>query len=84
MTGLPPDQRNIAQVFQFPVIYDTMTVYDNLAFPAAQPGWPARVDRRVIEIAEMLDVTEMLRTARGASVARQQAEDLHGPRPCAR
>ncbi len=36
VTDLPPDQRNIAQVFQFPVIYDTMTVYDNLAFPAAQ------------------------------------------------
>ena len=28
-----PEHRNIAQVFQFPVIYDTMTVYDNLAFP---------------------------------------------------
>ena len=28
-----PERRNIAQVFQFPVIYDTMTVYDNLAFP---------------------------------------------------
>ncbi|MFI4932309.1 MAG: ATP-binding cassette domain-containing protein, partial [Burkholderiales bacterium] len=28
-----PQQRNIAQVFQFPVIYDTMTVAENLAFP---------------------------------------------------
>ena len=33
VTHLPPNQRNIAQVFQFPVIYDTMTVFDNLAFP---------------------------------------------------
>ena len=33
VTLLPPDQRNIAQVFQFPVVYDTMSVYDNLAFP---------------------------------------------------
>ena len=24
VTNLPPDQRNIAQVFQFPVIYDTI------------------------------------------------------------
>src|SRR4051812_31469930 len=31
VTRLPPQQRNIAQVFQFPVIYDTMTVFDNLA-----------------------------------------------------
>ncbi|MDZ7748905.1 MAG: ABC transporter ATP-binding protein [Halofilum sp. (in: g-proteobacteria)] len=33
VTALPTEQRNIAQVFQFPVIYDTMTVFDNLAFP---------------------------------------------------
>src|SRR3954454_1870295 len=25
---LTPEERNIAQVFQFPVVYDTMTVYD--------------------------------------------------------
>ena len=36
VTRLPPAQRNIAQVFQFPVIYDTMTVGENLAFPLAQ------------------------------------------------
>ncbi len=33
MTALPPEKRNIAQVFQFPVLYDTKTVYENLAFP---------------------------------------------------
>ena len=32
------EKRNIAQVFQFPVIYDTMTVYDNLAFPLRNRG----------------------------------------------
>ncbi|MGB7320949.1 MAG: ABC transporter ATP-binding protein [Albidovulum sp.] len=63
VTSLPPDQRNIAQVFQFPVIYDTMTVYDNLAFPLRNRGVEAvKVDARVREIAEMLEVTEMLRT----------------------
>ncbi len=63
VTGLPPDQRNIAQVFQFPVIYDTMTVYDNLAFPLRNRGVDeARVKARVVEIAEMLEVTEMLGT----------------------
>ncbi|SEW44537.1 carbohydrate ABC transporter ATP-binding protein, CUT1 family [Cognatiyoonia koreensis] len=62
VTDLPPDQRNIAQVFQFPVIYDTMSVYDNLAFPLRNRGVPAdKVDQRVKEIAEMLEVTEMLR-----------------------
>ena len=38
VTDMPPDQRNIAQVFQFPVVYDTMTVYDNLAFPLRNRG----------------------------------------------
>ena len=61
VTGLPPDQRNIAQVFQFPVIYDTMTVYNNLAFPLRNRGVPeAKVDARVQEIAAMLEVTDML------------------------
>ncbi len=63
MTPLPPDRRNIAQVFQFPVIYDTMTVYDNLAFPLRNRGVDAaRVDARVREIAEMLELSDMLGT----------------------
>ncbi len=63
VTNLPPDQRNIAQVFQFPVIYDTMTVYDNLAFPLRNRGVTEdRVASRVAEIAEMLEVTDMLTT----------------------
>lgn len=33
VTALGARQRNIAQVFQFPVVYDTMTVFENLAFP---------------------------------------------------
>ncbi len=61
VSALPPDRRNIAQVFQFPVIYDTMTVYDNLAFPLRNRGVDeARVAARVTEIAQMLEVTEML------------------------
>ena len=63
VTALPPDQRNIAQVFQFPVIYDTMTVGENLAFPLKNRGVGAtRIEQRVSEIAEMLDVTDMLNT----------------------
>ncbi len=63
VTALPPDRRNIAQVFQFPVIYDTMTVRDNLAFPLRNRGVDeARVKARVEEIAAMLEVTAMLGT----------------------
>ncbi len=62
MTAKAPTERNIAQVFQFPVIYDTMTVYDNLAFPLRNRGVDAAtVDRRVTAIAEMLELTDQLR-----------------------
>ncbi|RVB57509.1 ABC transporter ATP-binding protein, partial [Mesorhizobium sp. M7A.F.Ca.CA.002.03.2.1] len=54
VTNLSTQERNIAQVFQFPVIYDTMTVYDNLAFPLRNRGVPeADVDRKVRETLEM-------------------------------
>ncbi len=56
-----PVERNIAQIFQFPVIYDTMTVYDNLAFPLKNRGMTdAEIDRRVKEIADMLELTKTL------------------------
>jgi glycerol transport system ATP-binding protein len=61
VTDATPETRNIAQVFQFPVIYDTMTVYDNLAFPLRNRGvGEADVARRVREIAGMLELEDML------------------------
>jgi glycerol transport system ATP-binding protein len=57
VTLLEPQHRNIAQVFQFPVIYDTMTVFDNLAFPLRNRKWKeADVRKRVHEIAEILEL----------------------------
>ena len=62
VTALPPDQRNIAQVFQFPVIYDTMSVYDNLAFPLRNRGVDSTsVNSRVMEIADMLEISATLK-----------------------
>ncbi|MEM7742568.1 MAG: ABC transporter ATP-binding protein [Pseudomonadota bacterium] len=61
VTELPTAARNIAQVFQFPVVYDTMTVYDNLAFPLRNKGMErAYVDRRVREIARMIGLDDRL------------------------
>ena len=63
VTMQTPEQRNIAQVFQFPVIYDTMTVYDNLAFPLRNRGiGEADIKKRVADIAEMLELTATLNT----------------------
>ena len=54
-------ERNIAQVFQFPVIYDTMTVAENLAFPLRNRGVAAPdIRRRVAEVAAMLGLEELL------------------------
>jgi glycerol transport system ATP-binding protein len=61
VTTATPEQRNIAQVFQFPVIYDTMTVYDNLAFPLRNRGVDeTEIRTRVVAIAEMLELTATL------------------------
>ena len=61
VTDLPPEKRNIAQVFQFPVLYDTMTVADNLAFPLRNRRVPPdRIRQRVKEVADMLDLSPVL------------------------
>lgn len=47
--------RNIAQVFQFPVVYDTMTVRNNLAFPLKNRGAdPKYIAERVQQIGQMI------------------------------
>jgi glycerol transport system ATP-binding protein len=62
VTSATPEHRNIAQVFQFPVIYDTMTVYDNLAFPLRNRGMgEPEIKTRVETIADMLELTPTLR-----------------------
>jgi glycerol transport system ATP-binding protein len=61
VTTLNPVERDIAQIFQFPVIYDTMTVYDNLAFPLKNRGLSeSEIDSKVREIGEMLELTPTL------------------------
>jgi glycerol transport system ATP-binding protein len=78
VTRLPTEQRNIAQVFQFPVIYDTMTVAENLAFPLKNRRLPKVViARRIAEIAAMLDLTRDLnRRARGLTADAKQKISL--------
>jgi glycerol transport system ATP-binding protein len=67
VTHAATTERNIAQVFQFPVVYDTMTVRENLAFPLKNRGSnPAYVASRVQEIATMIGMKgELDRKARG-------------------
>jgi glycerol transport system ATP-binding protein len=78
VTRLSPQQRNIAQVFQFPVIYDTMTVAQNLAFPLKNRKVPAaEITQRVGRIAEMLEMSHQLdRRAAGLSADQKQKISL--------
>lgn len=78
VTDLPTEERNIAQVFQFPVIYDTMSVYDNLAFPLRNRRMPEnQVDSRVREILKMIDLEGMAKkTARGLTADQKQKISL--------
>ncbi len=69
LTHASPQARNIAQVFQFPVIYDTMTVAQNLAFPLRNRGVPEdKIKARVGQIAEMLELSGKL-NSRAANLA---------------
>ncbi|WP_370158622.1 ABC transporter ATP-binding protein [Salipiger bermudensis] len=78
VTRAPTAERNIAQVFQFPVVYDTMTVHDNLAFPLRNRGRDeAYVAERVNEIAKMIGMEHMLkRKARGLGADEKQKISL--------
>lgn len=78
VTNLSTQERNIAQVFQFPVIYDTMTVYDNLAFPLRNRRVPeADVDRKVRETLDMIDLASLAKKkARGLTADQKQKISL--------
>jgi glycerol transport system ATP-binding protein len=78
VTHLQPEQRNIAQVFQFPVIYDTMTVRQNLAFPLVNRRVPQdEITRRVNEMIGVLDLSDKAdRKARGLTADEKQKISL--------
>jgi glycerol transport system ATP-binding protein len=78
VTDLPTTRRNIAQVFQFPVIYDTMTVFDNLAFPLRNRRVAEPEVKRVVEqVADMLELTaDLKKRASGLSADAKQKISL--------
>ncbi len=61
VTSLSPQDRNIAMVFQFPVIYD-MNVFDNLMFPLLSNKVPKKeAKKEALKIAEVLGLTSSLK-----------------------
>jgi len=78
VTATSTAQRNIAQVFQFPVVYDTMTVGQNLAFPLRNRGMDAKlVAERVDRVARMIGLEDLLgQKARGLTADLKQKISL--------
>ncbi len=78
VTHLRTEERNIAQVFQFPVVYDTMSVFDNLAFPLRNRHVPeAEVTKKVNEILDIIDLAPIAsRRARGLTADLKQKISL--------
>ncbi len=78
VTARRPEERNIAQVFQFPVIYDTMTVRENLAFPLRNRRvGESETRKRVDQIAELLELTgDLGRRGRDLSPDKKQRISL--------
>lgn len=78
VTDLPTEKRNIAQVFQFPVIYDSMTVRENLAFPLRNRRIKsAEIKTRVDEVIDRIGLKSLAdRKARGLSADEKQKISL--------
>ncbi len=78
ITSFQPEQRNIAQVFQFPVIYDTMTVRQNLEFPLKNRHVPKdEISKRVGEMIDILDLHDKAnKKARGLTADEKQKISL--------
>ena len=76
VTGLPGRDRNLSQVFQFPVLYQSMTVRENLAFPLTTRGSRrnrADIEARVNAVADELNIGAILkRSAKGISLFEKQ------------
>lgn len=74
VTGLSGAQRNVAQVFQFPVLYPSLDVTGNLEFPLRNRGWSREAARtRVLEVARLLELEALLdRQPAGLSLFEKQ------------
>jgi len=78
ITTTKTEKRNIAQVFQFPVIYNTMSVYDNLAFPLKCRNFDENnIKEKVVEVADILNLGIFLnKAAKGLTADQKQLISL--------
>ncbi len=69
-----PRDRGVAMAFETYALYPTLSIYENLAFPLRAAKWKeADLDKRVREIAEILEITDLL-PSRPAGLSSGQAQ----------
>lgn len=64
VTNLPPRKRNVGMVFQYPVMYPTLSVAENLHLPMKHDASisTAERQRRVDEVLDVLDIRPMAKS----------------------
>ncbi len=73
LAGVPPDQRNVALVFQSHALYPARTVYENLAFALRLRRTPRQeIDARVTDMARRLGLEAVLHVLPGQLSGGQQ------------
>lgn len=61
MNTLQPSERNVALAFESYALYPPLTVFENISFCLrARRMPPAEIKRRVLEVAEILDISDIL------------------------
>lgn len=60
VTDLPPQQRDIAMVFQNVALYPHMTNYENIGYGLKIRGEMENYDQRIHEVAELLEIGDLL------------------------
>jgi len=79
VTHLPPGKRNISMVFQFPVVYDTISIYENLAAPLkALKLDKKKIDQFVNEVANRFGISKEIwhQKAKNLSISERQRLSL--------
>ena len=73
VNNMTPQERNIALAFESYALYPPLTVYENLAFPLrAKKIESSVVDKKVKQVAELMNLTDMLKRKPGNLSGGQQ------------